>query len=372
MKSIGKQFLGIFLAVLGAFVVYISLDKHLIDIFLIGGAILVIIGLIIFVSGVLSHFKEKKSRRNKSVNSLANNKGLSKDSSKKNSRLKKKEGKKIVDKVKNAKKSKNPNEILKKPSSEENNIDKDLEFTPKYERPVQVTRKPIKKSDLVDVSDAPDVSEIPKVDKSQEIFEALSNDEFIEPEHNKGSKETPDVKVSDSQKSDDDSLKSGSEKDDNVEIEENKVSLNDLKNCLLTSDGDGCSKQAFDLLIENAKTEILLETSSIKELDKNFSSKISSLNVRIIVQEFDINDESKMNLFNSFKEQGAIIKVLPLVNTTNLIVDGENALIVSKNDIENEAELGAIYDEMKEILEIRNSFDKSWEVASYIDTSSKK
>jgi len=379
MKSIGKQILGIFLAVLGAFIIYLSIDKHLIEIFLISGAILFIIGLCFFIAGVLSHFKEKKSKRNKSIDSVSNNKTLSKGASKKNSRANKKGGKKIVDKVKNSKKSSNPNEVLKKPSSKSNNSTKELEFTPKYERPVQVSRKPIKKSVLDDVSDAPDVSEITPVDKSQEIFDALANDEFIEPEHSEGRKEIPQIKVPNSQKSNANSKKSNispsqpnEDKDNNIaEIEEDKITLDDLKNCVLTSEGETCYKQAFELLVDNAKTEILLETASIKDLNKDFSSKISSLNVRLIVQEFDIKDESVMVIANSYKEQGAHIKILPFVSATNLIVDGQNALIVSNNEVDDELEFGAIYDEMKEILEIRNSFEKSWDVATDFDSLSK-
>jgi hypothetical protein len=332
------------------------------------GVVLLIIGLCFFIAGILSHFKDKKSKRKKSVDSLSNNQTLSKDASKKNSRMNKKGGKKIVDKVKNANKSKNPNEVLKKHPSKTENSGKELEFTPKYERPRIVTRKPIKKSDLVDVTNVPDVSNIQGTDKSQEIYEALSTNDFIETEHSSGGKKIPEIKVHAKQKSNVNPPVSTSNQDDIAITSENKVSLDDLKNSVLTSDGEAGSKQAFELLVESAQNEILLETSSIKELDKSFSSKISSLNVRIIVQEFDNKDESIMLLVNSFKEQGANIKVLPSVNTTNLIVDGKNALIVSKNEIESGLELGAIYDETKEILEIRKSFDNSWEIAADIDT----
>ncbi|WP_225370015.1 hypothetical protein [Methanobrevibacter arboriphilus] len=53
---------------------------------------------------------------------------------------------KIKDKVKNTSKRKNPKSVLKpiNPKSNENN--KKLRFTPNYEKPMKVTRRPQKKN----------------------------------------------------------------------------------------------------------------------------------------------------------------------------------------------------------------------------------
>lgn len=396
MEGVGKLFFGILLATLGVFVVYQSFYHHLIEIFVLFGVILFIIGIYFLVLVFLDNSADKKPKRIKSIDSVPNYKIFSNGVFNKNSKINKKESKKIIDKVKNVPKSKKQkNEVLKKPSSKAKNTDKKLTFTPNYERPAKVNRKPLKKSDLVDVSNAPDISKIPKVSKSKEIFEALASDDFIETEHNLENNNTPKSQespkskssISNSDKNDhnnkefnkNDEINEVNNKNDEInevnnvaEKSENTIPFTDLKSLVLTSDGVKSSKQAFEQLIDNAKTEILLETSSLNDISENFSSKVPGLNVRILIQEFDIENVSIMVLVNSLIEQGAYIRVLPVVNTTNLIVDEKNALIISENEIEEELEVGAIYDEIKDILEIKDTFEKSWELATDIDNISLK
>ncbi|MCL2116488.1 MAG: hypothetical protein FWH29_09725 [Methanobrevibacter sp.] len=377
MKNVEKQFLGIFLVVLGAFVSYLSFFYHLIEIFIIFGVILFIIGLYFLFVVFLDKSKAKKSKGHKPVNPLSNDKKVLKTNSNKvksnkanSNKVKsnkhphkiKKGGNKIINKVKKVQKTKNPNEVLKKPNSNVKDTSKTFEFTPNYERPVKVSRKPIKKSDLVDVSNVPDISKIPKVNKSKEIFEALAHDDFIEPEHNVGNNKIPCIKAPDSQ-----SPNSNSSKVDNEANPQDTISFDNMKSFVLTPDGAASSKQVSEQLISNAKTEILIETPSIKDVNEFLSSKDLDFNVRIIIQEFDIKDQSIISLVQPFIEKGVLIKVLPFVNTTNLIVDGKSALIISKNKTEEELEVGALYDEMKEIVEIRDTFEKSWELANDFD-----
>ncbi|MDR2966807.1 MAG: hypothetical protein LBU74_02525 [Methanobacteriaceae archaeon] len=364
MKNVEKQVVGIFLAVLGAFVIYLSFFHRLIEIFIVFGAILFIIGLYLLSDVFLKNSKANKSKKLKSNDLAPNAKTFSKTSSNKNSKINKKEGEKIVNKVKNVSKSKNPNEMLKKPSSKTKDTGKNFEFTPSYERPVKVRRKPLKKSDLLDISNAPDISKIPKIDKSKEIFEALANDDFIEPEHNTKNKKIPSIKVPESQNQNLNPSKSNSSEINNVSSSQNIAANDNIKSCVLTPNGVVSSKQAYEQLINNAKSEILIETPLIKDINNLLSSKVVDLNVRIIIQEFDIEDSSIMSFAESFIEQGAHIKVLPFVNTTNVIVDEKNALIVSKNKVEEELEVGAVYDDKNEILEIKDTFEKSWELAT--------
>lgn len=388
MKSAGKLFLSILLAALGIFIIYLSLYHRLIEIFILVGIILFIIGLYFSLVIFLDNYKDNKPKRIKSIDSVPNYKTFSKNVSSKNSKINKKGSKKIVNKVKNTSKAKNPNELLKKPNSKVKSTSKKLKFTPNYERPVKVCRKPLRKSDLIDVSNAPDISKIPKISKSKEIFEALASEEFIEPEHNIENHKIPNRDTKQSQKpnfnpsnstssseidhktssSEIDVKTSSSEIDDKIKNEpeksQNTVSFSDLKNSVLTPDGITSSKKAFEQLINSAKTEILLETSSINDIDKKFFSRVSGLNVRIIIQEFDMEDMSIMLSVDSLLEQGVYIRVLPFVNTTNLIVDEKNALIVSENEIEEEIEVGAVYDEIKDVLEIKDTFEKSWDLAT--------
>ena len=413
MKSVEKLFLGILLAALGVFIIYQSFYYHLIEIFMIFGVILLIIGLYFLVLVFLDNYKDTKPKGIKSNDSTPDYKTFSNATFNKNSKITKKGGKKIADKVKKVPNSKTPNELLKKPASKAKTTDKNLNFTPNYERPVKVSRKPLKKSDLIDVSNAPDISKIPKVNKSKEIFEALASDDFIVPEHNiedsddfiksennvendktlnteSQKSEKPNFNLTDSSNnseiyneldkvavnseedsvalsSKEDSVAINSEKDNVAENSENTVLFDDLKSCVLTPDGVTSSKQAFEQMVNNAKDEILLETSSIKDIVKDFSSVFSGLNVKIIIQELDIKDMSIMFFVNSLLKQGVHIRVLPFINTTNLIVDEKNALIVSKNEVENEVEVGAVYNKIKDVLEVKDTFEKSWELATDFD-----
>ena len=395
MKDIEKLFLGILLVALGVFVIYQSFYYHLIEIFTASGIVLLIIGLYflsfrffdnsdgIFV--FLNKYNDNKSRKIKSTGSVHNHDNFPNSFFTKSSKISN-EGGKIIDKVKITSKSKNPNEVLKKPISKAKNTDKKFKFVPHYERPEKIIRKPLKRSDLVDVSNAPDISKIPKVDKSKEIFEALASDDFVEPEHgvgdsglvsddfvepehNEGNSNVSSVKVQKSQKSDSDFSNSNNNeshnKDNNMSGKsQDTVPLDDLDSYVLTSEGVLSSKQIFERLLNNAKTEILLETSSIKEIAKELSSIVQGLNVRIIIQEHDLEDTSIEVLANSFLEKGVHIKVLPFINTTSLIVDEETALFVSENEVEEQIKVGALYDETRDVLDVKNIFEESWSLAA--------
>ncbi len=113
------------------------------------------------------------------------------------------------------------------------------------------------------------------------------------------------------------------------------------------------------------KKEMSLKIDSINDIDDDkFLSKLSSLDVRIIIKEFDIKNMSHVLLITSLLEQGVEIKTLPSIDTINLIADESNALIIYNNDFKNDLDVGAVYNDSKSISNIKSMFDKSWKIAN--------
>ncbi len=50
-----------------------------------------------------------------------------------------------------------------------------------------------------------------------------------------------------------------------------------------------------------------------------------------------------------------------------MITDDDYAMIISKGSGNSDVEYGAIYEDRKSISEIRNSFEKTWDIAANLD-----
>jgi hypothetical protein len=423
VANIAKVFGGLLLLASGLTIIYESSYRHLIEIFTIFGVILAIIGVYLLFSSFfekdgttnLKDFQKnlKKSKSNKlegdlrSTNLKNRNETLG-DSNKNgkaniatelgnnivNTKLGSIDTKKITEKVKDVSKSKDPKAVLKPRKIKSNDNNKKFMFTPNYEKPMRVIRRPQKKNksnlnsnnngnnhpiDLKDLGEG----------KSEAIARALASDDFIKPIHSNhkldyvspsdSSSPNTSPSTSDSNKSDlikvdqgvkrHDALVDRLQNDDmhpNVENSENKLSTF-LKSYVVCSKGTMTSKEAFEELAKNAKEEIFLEMSSIKDMSDEFLSKISSLDVRIIIEDFDLKDMSYVLLITSLLEQGIKIRTLPLINTINLIADNSHALIISENDSLNELDIGAVYSDSKSISHIKSMFEKSWNISNDLD-----
>jgi len=140
-----------------------------------------------------------------------------------------------------------------------------------------------------------------------------------------------------------------------------------LRSYVVCSKGTMTSKEAFDELAKSAKSEIYLEMASIKDMTDEFLSKISSLDVRIVIQEFDIKDMAYTLLITSLLEQGVKIRTLPIINTINLVADDSHALIISENDFSDDLDIGAVYNDSKSISNVKSMFENSWNIANELD-----
>ena len=218
-------------------------------------------------------------------------------------------------------------------------FDKKLEFTPNYDKPIKVTRKPKKRSDKHIPSEISQNDEKVPVDKTEEIKKALNIENT----------EEPDVR--------------------DIEIDINNPERlpvpNSLKGNILLDNSVLSSNDAFEQLAIGVNKEIMLEIPSLNTLSDRFLSHVPTIYSRVIINEFDLSDISYTVLVASLLKQGVHIRTIPKVHTINLITDDSYAMIISDND--KNSEYGAIYDDRISISNIRSDFERTWNIASNLD-----
>ena len=218
-------------------------------------------------------------------------------------------------------------------------FDKKLEFTPNYDKPIKVTRKPKKRSDKHIPSEISQNDEKVPVDKTEEIKKALNIENT----------EEPDVR--------------------DIEIDINNPERlpvpNSLKGNILLDNSVLSSNDAFEQLAIGVNKEIMLEIPSLNTLSDRFLSHVPTIYSRVIINEFDLSDISYTVLVASLLKQGVHIRTIPKVHAINLITDDSYAMIISDND--KNSEYGAIYDDRISISNIRSDFERTWNIASNLD-----
>ena len=236
--------------------------------------------------------------------------------------------------------------VLRVVNREEKEIDLDneLDFTPSYDKPIKVTRKPKKRSTNHIYEDIP-VEE--SVDKTEEIKKALSQD--LEPQ----------VSLESAPKSRD------------IEIDVNhpeRLPIPDsVKGNVLLGEDLISSNDAFEQLAVGVNKEIMLEIPSLNNLSDRFLSHVPTIYSRVIIDEFDLSDISYAVLIASLLKQGVHIKTVPKVHTVNLITDDSHAMIISNGYTTGNSEYGAIYEDRTSISNIRADFEKTWNIAANLD-----
>ena len=243
----------------------------------------------------------------------------------------------------------NPKAVLNVVDREEKEVDLDrqLVFTPNYGRPLKVTRVPRKRKTEYLAEEIPPF--VIENDKSDEIQKALLEDTTpAEPIIVAQAPEVPEREIK-------------------IDIN-NPESLpvpKSLNSYVICNDGLITSQEAFDRLANHVNKEIMLEIPSLNDLSDRFLSHVPSIYSRVIIDEFDISDMSYMFLISSLLKQGVHIKTVPKVHTVNLITDDSHAMIISEG--QNEFEYGAVYEDRNSISNIRADFEKTWSLASNLD-----
>ena len=234
------------------------------------------------------------------------------------------------------------------------NFDNQLDFTPYYGKPVKVTRSPKRRSGSYFAEEVPQFVE--ETNKSDEIIKVLSEpEEPVVPEPAPVDTQTqvaPEV---------------AQNRDIKIDIN-NPESLpvpKSLKSYVISDTGLLSSEEAFDQLAVSVNKEIMLEIPSLTDLSDRFLSHVPTIYSRVIIDEFDVSDMSYMFLISSLLKQGVHIKTVPKVHTVNLITDDSYAMIISEG--QDEFEYGAIYDDRISISNIRANFEKTWNIAANLD-----
>ncbi len=316
---------------------------------------------------------------------------------------------KVNDIYNSAPSRKNPKAVLKVESNTSEFTDKTYQFTPNYERPLKITRKPAKKQGHK--SKLFNISNIPKSDKSKRIEEELANGtvekldpnlyltnddldkgEFIHVDHSQDGLYTPEgdylgyeeprvdekpVMVEETVPDEvipnvpvEDLFED--EKDDEIVIDPNNPESIPipklLRSYVIGSNGQISTQEAFDQLSTKANHEVCLITTSLKDLSHDFLNNISNIPTKIIIEDMDLSDLSEELVVSSMINQNVEIRTMPKLDTINLIIDEDYALIVSDSEEDKTFQYGAVYNDHESVGDIRTMFDSTWNLAERIHT----
>lgn len=375
MSGRSKLISGIFLFIIGCVILLETTVYNLIDIFLLLGFILTITGIIIIISYFVDSSSVKNSNNfheliyssNNSDQPLKINKPNKNSffSEKKEIKTKKepslRKDHKPKKQIKTPVDSSNPKAVLNiVEEDEEIDLGDKLKFTPNYDKPLKVTRKPKKReNEYVEKQ----FSFYDKgYDKSEEIKKALSSEA---PEIAKKTDYIPGPAL---------------RKDrvqENVPERDIKIDINNpeslpvpkqLRSFVVCKKGTITSQEAFEELSIYVHKEILLQIPSLNDLTDRFLSQIPTVYSRLIIEDFDGSDISYIILIASLLKQKVKIRTIPKIHNTNLIADDSHALIISNNN-ETNFECGAIYSDKESISQIINVFDRIWNLSKDLNES---
>ncbi|MEE1336205.1 hypothetical protein [Methanobrevibacter sp.] len=239
------------------------------------------------------------------------------------------------------------------------NFDNQLDFKPYYGKPLKVTRAPKRRQGEYFSDEIPEFVVEP-TNNSNEIQNALAveepviepiHDHVLEPVYDPPTRRAPEVPARE--------IKIDVNNPESLPVPKS------LNSFVLSDEGLLTSQEAFDNLAVNVNKEIMLEIPSLNDLSDRFLSHVPTIYSRVIINEFDVSDMSYMFLISSLIKQGVHIKTVPKVHSINLITDDSYAMIISEG--KGDMEYGAIYNDRNSISNIRADFEKTWNIASNLD-----
>ena len=424
-----KAFLGFLLVAIGIAVLILGFIHRFKNLIMVLASLTVLVGLGVILSSrrnnVVSFADEKKVLKDSSDSKLdklknIEVKGLSQDSQTRNlDEMKSFEfdsldpepdsmTKELNELYKFENYDKPPKKLHKVEHDNSKFTDKTYQFTPNYERPLKITRKPSKKQTIK--NKLFNISNIPKSEKSKRIEEELGNnsdkkvisslypkndDTSMEEDlhsdhpHNKvqisGGKSlentdiltnnNPNKFVNEDLDSQTHSLSSakdllGTQEDKEIIIDPNNPESipipKILKSYVIGPNGRLSTQEAFDDLSAEAKFEVCLITNSLKDLSHKFLKNISHIHTKIIIEEMNLSDLSEALIVSSMINKNIEIRTMPKLNTINLIIDDGYALIVSSSEEFESTQYGAIYTDYDSIDDVKKLFYSTWELAEKI------
>ena len=369
---------GIILLVIGALIAYETMAYNLIDILLIVGLIIAIVGFILLVSYFVESNAERTTNKIKEFIESREGNGPSfgtfdRKSNKNSSNGPLKVRKEFNDYEDSEFKELEVDDI---PSSDgsyfnddyeydkskavlnvapqkevEVDFDKELDFTPHYGKPLKVTRAPKRRTEDYFAEEVPEFV-VESTDKSNEIQRALAEDApALEPVRDIPAEVAPEMPARE--------IKIDVNNPESLPVPKS------LNSYVISDQGVLTSSEAFENLAVHVNKEIMLEIPSLNDLSDRFLSHVPTIYSRVIINEFDVSDMSYMFLISSLLKQGVHIKTVPKVHSINLITDDSYAMIISEG--KDDMEYGAIYNDRNSISNIRADFEKTWNIASNLD-----
>lgn len=369
---------GIILLVIGALIAYETMAYNLIDILLIVGLIIAIVGFILLVSYFVESNAERTTNKIKEFIESREGNGPSFGTFERKSNKNSSNGPLKVRKEYNEydgsefkelevddtpssdgsyfnddyeyDESKTVLNVAPQPEAEVD-FDKELEFTPHYGKPLKVTRAPKRRTEDYFAEEVPEFV-VESTDKSNEIQRALAEEApALEPVRNIPAEVTPEMPTRE--------IKIDVHNPESLPVPKS------LNSYVLSDQGVLTSSEAFENLAIHVNKEIMLEIPSLNDLSDRFLSHVPTIYSRVIINEFDVSDMSYMFLISSLLKQGVHIKTVPKVHSINLITDDSYAMIISEG--KDDMEYGAIYNDRNSISNIRADFEKTWNIASNLD-----
>ena len=369
---------GIILLVIGALIAYETMAYNLIDILLIVGLIIAIVGFILLVSYFVESNAERTTNKIKEFIESREGNGPSfgtfdrksnKNSSNGPLKVRKEYNEYDGSEFKELEVDDTPSSdgsyfnddyeydeskavlnVVPQPEAEVD-FDKELEFTPHYGKPLKVTRAPKRRTEDYFAEEVPEFV-VESTDKSNEIQRALAEEApALEPVRNIPAEVAPEMPARE--------IKIDVNNPESLPVPKS------LNSYVLSDQGVLTSSEAFENLAIHVNKEIMLEIPSLNDLSDRFLSHVPTIYSRVIINEFDVSDMSYMFLISSLLKQGVHIKTVPKVHSINLITDDSYAMIISEG--KDDMEYGAIYNDRNSISNIRADFEKTWNIASNLD-----
>ncbi|MDR3063429.1 MAG: hypothetical protein LBU40_04735 [Methanobrevibacter sp.] len=408
MASLGKSFAcGILLIIMGIIIIVQTIIFHFKDIFMFVGIIVLILGAFLIFSGVHAKSKLKVPKLNTKYNNHSQgfdfgnnnqNKSSDIDLRKKISPILSKNGKNNQNfnngnfnkrrkksnkaKLNKSNGSKVVSDIFSPPPEENYLNDKELVIKPTYNKPHPISRRPKKRSVPLTSVDLED-NNIPN-NLNNNSNNNLNNNLNNNPSNNPDNGSNSRLNTSSQNASKDNEILTRLQSEDanngnvsssvpgasnyNKNNKENRMdNENENDSYVLCENKFLTTFKAFEHIAKRANKELSIETINLKSVSEEFLSTLLSLDVKILLKNFDFKDLSYVLLLSSLIEQGAEVRVSDFVNTTNIIADDNYALIISSNEINDDIEVGALYTDKNLVENIKNSFVSTWAIAKVLE-----
>ncbi|MDR2873230.1 MAG: hypothetical protein LBV42_00545 [Methanobrevibacter sp.] len=124
--------------------------------------------------------------------------------------------------------------------------------------------------------------------------------------------------------------------------------------------------KSLEKLVNEGKKEIVIAVPSLNFLSNNLIPQLNNLNSKIIMEKSNTNDISHSLIISSLSKDLSLIRTTELLENIIVVVDNTHALLVSK-PINSAIGVGAVFTKKDEIEPVKHTFDLLWDVSEKIN-----